>query len=310
LCLSVKVQCHIINPYHSSTISGQASEPCELRVLSSGVFVPFGEWVQLNCTFNCPNLTHWESRLQKKNLQSGLNWISVEVLVNDWEKSELFCFQDLGNGSTRQSMSVVMAYAVPRHVIIDLDQKMEEGKDHRIICMVYDVAPVKNLQIQLLRDNMVIHNLTFKEDGRKGKQMVNATYEVTASRMDNHRNFSCRAILEVAAGEFITVNSSSLIVRTYGQPDVPVLAITPESNIREGDTFTINCLSDGSPSPEYHWMVPTGANVTYARNKSMVLVSKAGKIHNGVYTCEVRNEYGQVRGSQSVQVTPPTRGKP
>ncbi|CAJ0940536.1 unnamed protein product [Ranitomeya imitator] len=89
-----------------------------------------------------------------------------------------------------------MAYALPSNVTIDLDQDMEEGKSHHVICTVYDVAPVKILQIQLLRDNTVIQNKRFKEYGQKGIQTVNNTFEVTASRLDNLQNFSCRATLD------------------------------------------------------------------------------------------------------------------
>ncbi|XP_073446724.1 vascular cell adhesion protein 1-like isoform X1 [Dendrobates tinctorius] len=183
---------------------------------------------------------------------------------------------------------------------------MEEGKSHHVICTVYHVAPVKILQIQLLRDNTVIQNKRVKEFGLKGLQTVNNTFEITASRMDNLQNFSCRATLDAATN--ISISSSSVTVRTYGPPDVPVVTITPGPNIQEGDFFNITCKSDGSPKPEYDWMVPTGADVIYTQNKSVVSVAKAGQVHNGVYTCEAKNVHGLVNGSMSVQVT--TKGRP
>ncbi|XP_073446725.1 vascular cell adhesion protein 1-like isoform X2 [Dendrobates tinctorius] len=167
------------------------------------MFVPLGEWIVLNCTFTCPNKPNWETRLQKRNHQSELNWASVEVLVDDWEKSELVCLQSLIDGSEKYDVTVVMA---------------------------------------------------------------------------------------------------------YGPPDVPVVTITPGPNIQEGDFFNITCKSDGSPKPEYDWMVPTGADVIYTQNKSVVSVAKAGQVHNGVYTCEAKNVHGLVNGSMSVQVT--TKGRP
>ncbi|XP_066446165.1 vascular cell adhesion protein 1-like [Eleutherodactylus coqui] len=306
LCLYL-IQIRIFGVY---VANGHAEEQCELTALSSEVGVPYKEWVLLNCTFTCSDITLWEGSLQKKNPESGPNWTAVEVLVDNWDKSELYCMQVSDDGSTRQSMSQVMAYALPRHVTIELVQELEEGTAHSIDCMVYDVAPVGNLQILLLRNDIVIQRSTFKADGRKGKQMVNVTYEVTASRMDNGQNFYCQATLEVTTGNFITVNSSGMTVRTYGPPGVPVVTITPESNIRKGDSFNITCISDGSPIPEYHWIVPTGANVTYTRNKSIVSVSRAGQTHTGVYTCEARNEHGRVSASRSVQVTPLMRGWP
>ncbi|XP_073510201.1 vascular cell adhesion protein 1-like [Phyllobates terribilis] len=285
---------------------GQAAEPCELRTLSSEMFVPLGEWIVLNCTFTCPNKPFWETRLQKRNPQSELNWTSVEVLVDDWEKSEMFCFQSLSDGSEKKDVTVVMAYALPSTVIIDLDQEMEEGKSHQVICTVYHVAPVEILQIQLLRVNTVIQNKRLKESGKRGIQTVNNTFEVTASRMDNLQNFSCRATLDVATN--ISISSSSVTVRTYGQPDVPVVTITPGPSIQEGNSFNITCKSDGSPKPEYDWIIPTGANVIYTRNKSVVSVTRAGQVHNGVYTCEAKNVHGLVNGSMSVKVT--TKGQP
>ncbi|XP_069623181.1 intercellular adhesion molecule 2-like [Ranitomeya imitator] len=189
--------CLIVLPVFGVFITPvQAVEPCELRTLSSEIFVPLGEWIVLNCTFTCPNNPNWETRLQKRNHQLELNWTSVEVLVDDWEKSNLVCLQSLVDGSEKYDVTVVMAYALPSNVTIDLDQDMEEGKSHHVICTVYDVAPVKILQIQLLRDNTVIQNKRFKEYGQKGIQTVNNTFEVTASRLDNLQNFSCRATLD------------------------------------------------------------------------------------------------------------------
>ncbi|KAM4038886.1 vascular cell adhesion protein 1-like [Anomaloglossus baeobatrachus] len=287
-------------------LSGQAEEPCELRTHRSELFVPLGERVVLNCTFTCSNKPQWESRLQKRNPQWGPNWASVEVLVDDWEKSELFCFQILSDGREKKDVTVVMAYALPSNVTIDLDQEMEEGKSHSVICTVYDVAPVKILQIQLLRANTVIQSKSFKDKGQKGKQTVNVTYDITASRMDNLQNFSCQATLDVATN--ISITSSSVTVTTYGQPDVPVVTVTPGPNIQEGDSFNVTCSSNGSPKPEYEWKVPTGADVTYTPNKSAVLVTRAGQVHNGVYTCEAKNVHGLVNGSRTVQVT--TKGQP
>ncbi|XP_075711560.1 vascular cell adhesion protein 1-like [Rhinoderma darwinii] len=289
---------------------GKAEEPCELRSQSSEVFVPLGEWISLECSFNCPSPVIWKTRLRKKIPQFDSNRSTVEVLVDDWEKSDLYCIQTLNDGRSIESKSVVRAYALYSNVTIDLDQELEEGKVHQVTCTVYDVAPVENLQIMLVRANTVIHKSTFKEDGRKGKQMVKAKYEVLASRMDNLQNFSCLTTLESATGVLLTVNSSSVTVRTYGQPDVPSVTISPESNIQEGDAFKITCQSDGSPRPEYHWIVPTGADVIYTQNNSILLVTTAGPSHNGIYTCEATNKYGRVSSFQNIQVTPLTKGLP
>ncbi|XP_069829531.1 vascular cell adhesion protein 1-like [Dendropsophus ebraccatus] len=288
--------------------AGQAEEPCELRAHNSEVFVPMGEWVLLNCTFTCPNVPHWEARLKKQNDQSGPTWTSVEVLVDDWEKSELYCSQSVDDGRDRESKVVVMAYALPSNVTIDLDEQMEEGKAHSLTCTVYEVAPVENLQIQLLRADTVIHNSLFTDNRKRGKQTVSAKYDIIASRTDNLQNFSCLATL-VTTRNF-TASSSHVTVTIYGQPDVPVITISPQSDIQEGDSFNITCLSDGSPSPTYHWTVPPGADVTYTQDHSTVLVTMAGQIHNGTYTCEARNAHGRVTASQNVQIIPLPKGLP
>ncbi|XP_056425729.1 vascular cell adhesion protein 1-like [Hyla sarda] len=288
--------------------TGQAGEACELRTLSSEMFAPLGELVLLNCTVTCPNTPIWESRLEKRNPQMGPTWASIEVLVDDWEKSQLVCLQTLDDESLLESKVVVRAYALPTEVTIDMDEEMKEGTAHNVTCTVYDVAPVENLQIQLLRANTVINSSLFKEDGRRGKQTVKATYDLTASRTDNLQNFSCLANLVVTRS--FAFSSSSVTLRTYGQPDVPVVTITPDSNIQEGESFNITCLSDGSPSPEYHWIVPTGAEVTYTQSSSIILATRAGLSHNGTYTCVASNKHGRVTASQNVQVTPLTKGLP
>ncbi|XP_063787547.1 vascular cell adhesion protein 1-like [Pseudophryne corroboree] len=275
---------------------------CEVQSLSDMVFVPFGEVALLNCSYTCGPVT-WKSRLRKINTYTGPNWLSTEVLVDDWETSEAVCI-DLSNSENfTQSKVLVKAYVPPSNVTIDLNEELEEGKFHLLQCRVYDVAPVEHLLVSVVRGGKEIQRSTFKEDLRQGKHTVMVRYDVMVSRRDNLQDFYCLATLQLGTGLEQVVQSPSVTIRTYGPPSVPSITVAPSSTIKSGDSFTLTCQADGSPDPIYHWNVPPGAVMTYSQKNSTVKCSRADSGHNGTYQCEARNTHGRTRSHQVMRIT-------
>ncbi|XP_068130497.1 vascular cell adhesion protein 1-like [Hyperolius riggenbachi] len=279
--------------------TGRAQE-CQVQVAREQEFVPFGEWVLLNCTYTCSR-PGWESRLQKRNTQYGSNWVSTEVLVNDWETSGIVCLADNDDGTLQKSTVTVEAYALPVKVTIDIDEELEEGPIHEVTCTVYDVAPVDKLKISAMKGSRVIDFATYEADTRRGKNTLAESLSFTVSRRDNLQDFYCQATLELETVEDNIVQSDSISVKTYAQPAVPSISVTPDV-VKEGESLTLRCQSDGLPEPEYSWDVPLRANVTYSQDRSEVIIPKTTSAHNGTYTCMAKNQYGRTRAQETINI--------
>ncbi|KAM4675703.1 intercellular adhesion molecule 1-like isoform 2-T2 [Discoglossus pictus] len=191
-------------------------EECDIEAERTRIYEKYNESALLNCTSSC-NIT-FESRLPKQNLQKGVNWFSAEVQVIDWFESIIPCIALSSSGVLFKKNIIVQAYEPPSSVTIDLQEHLEEGSSYNVTCTVYDVAPVKNLQVTVTRGEVVIHSKSFQNDTRDGPVNVTVTHEITAQRGDDLQNFSCNSILDV---EKYINTSSSVIVRTFSLPVAP-----------------------------------------------------------------------------------------
>ncbi|KAM4678323.1 intercellular adhesion molecule 2 [Discoglossus pictus] len=189
---------------------GATQEDCDIKVERNRIYEKYNESALLNCTSSC-NIT-FESRLPKDNPQEGVNWFSAEVRVIHWFESIIPCIALSSNGVLFKKNITVQAYEPPSSVTIDLQEHLEEGSSYNVTCTVYDVAPVKNLQVTVTRGEEVIHSKSFQNDTRDGPVNVTVTHEITAQRGDDLQNFSCNSILDV---EKYINTSSSVIVRTF-----------------------------------------------------------------------------------------------
>ncbi|KAM5171804.1 vascular cell adhesion protein 1-like [Mantella aurantiaca] len=291
LCLLLYI-CGVIH-------TGWSQKKCELQVESTQVFAPINEWILLNCTYTCSKPI-WESRLQKRNTLEGDDWVSIEVLVNDWETSSISCISS--DGEAPKSTVTVSAYALPTTVTIDLDEELEEGQQHEVTCTVFEVAPLANLQISVMREGKVIEMSTFARSTNKGKQSLSETYYFTVTRRDNLQGFYCQATLELGTVEDNAVQSKKINVKTFAIPELPVISITPARIVKEGESVTLTCQSEGFPEPEYSWEIPPNAHVTYSQENSKVTITKATFTHKGSYLCMAKNKHGRVRGEEYLDI--------
>ncbi|XP_072255725.1 vascular cell adhesion protein 1-like [Pyxicephalus adspersus] len=280
--------------------TGWSKEQCNVQIVSTQEFVPFGEWALLNCTYNCSRPS-WESSLKMMNEQEGDHWVSTEVLVNNWEESSISCISDAGEEELKSTVTVT-AYALPSKVEIDLEEELEEGAQHEVACTVFEVAPLANLQISVMRGGKVVDTLTFEGDPSKGKNSVSETFHFTVSRRDNLQEFYCQANLQLGTTEENMVESKKIMVKTFAKPEYPDISITPDTSIKEGESVTLTCHSDGLPEPEYSWELPSGAHVTFSQDSSQVIITKAISEHRGIYLCMAKNKHGRVRSERVLDI--------
>ncbi|XP_069802492.1 intercellular adhesion molecule 5-like isoform X2 [Dendropsophus ebraccatus] len=216
----------------------------EDKIPSSQVFAPFEETVWLNCSTPDPDDTHLESRLKKRNNTKGPNWSAVEVLVDDWEISTSYC---MTNGKEIMKHDTV-AYALPSNVSIEMEPKLEEGKEYKITCTVHKVAPLEYLTVYITRGGEVISNKSYAGPHVRDRKNVSHSYTFTASRSDNLMNFSCEAVLQLGS-ERRTVMSSEIPVWTY---KLPTVSLSLSRNITDlGEDVTAICDIDNKHPGAY-----------------------------------------------------------
>ncbi|XP_075202609.1 intercellular adhesion molecule 1-like isoform X2 [Anomaloglossus baeobatrachus] len=221
----------------------------EIKAHSSQLFVPFGEFVWVNCSTSDPKETEYESRLKKNITTKGPNWIATQVIVDDWENSTLHCLYigDKTAVPSVQSPTTVLAYAVPSNVTVDLETAVEEGKEYTINCTVQDVAPLEYLTINVFRGEDVIDHKSYNGPHVVGKKTESHVYKYTASRQDHNKNFTCEAVLQLGA-ETKSVRSPEITVQTYTLPESPDIRV--QEWIERGTVTTAECLIANAFPPE------------------------------------------------------------
>ncbi|XP_040271895.1 vascular cell adhesion protein 1-like [Bufo bufo] len=226
----------------------RSQDTLEFGAISSEVFVPFGEAVWLNCSTHKPDQTIYESRLYKNQTKRGPNWLAVQVIVRDWENSTCVCMLDTRN-YIFTSHTIVMAYALPSDITIDLQTELQEGKEYTINCMVHEVAPLEYLTINIIRGGDVIDSKSYKGPHVVNRRTVSRLHTFTAHLSDNLMKFSCEAILQLGS-ELHTVKSTEITVQTYSMSPLSASRCVQERNgyvnfkiVRSQDTMEFGAIS-------------------------------------------------------------------
>ncbi|XP_044134724.1 intercellular adhesion molecule 5-like isoform X2 [Bufo gargarizans] len=215
----------------------RSQDTLEFGAISSEVFVPFGEAVWLNCSTHKPDQTIYESRLYKNQTKRGPNWLAVQVIVRDWENSTCVCMLNTGDGIFI-SHSIVMSYALPSNITIDLQTELQEGKEYTINCTVHDVAPLEYLTMNIRRGEDVIDTKSYEGPHVVNRRTVSHLHTLTACRSDNLKDFSCEAVLRLGS-EVHTVKSTEITVQAYTLPSD--ITIDLQTELKERNEYTINC---------------------------------------------------------------------
>ncbi|KAM5172138.1 intercellular adhesion molecule 5-like isoform 1-T1 [Mantella aurantiaca] len=210
---------------------------CTLHIESDEDFVLFGQTANLNCTSDCKHL-NWETRLAKPFTDSKEFFTTVTVEVSDWEESPITCLAEL-NGKLYKTKIRVEPYVLPSRVDIDLNEKLEEDKEHELTCSVYDVAPVKHVLLSVTRGGEPFLYRTYMEDTRREPQNLKETFKFTANRSNNLQDFACQVTLNLTRVTNTTVQSSPVTVRTYALPENPIIEV--EDWVEQGTVPNISC---------------------------------------------------------------------
>ncbi|XP_072255723.1 intercellular adhesion molecule 1-like [Pyxicephalus adspersus] len=211
---------------------------CIVNIKSNKDFVIFGQTVLLECTSNCMDVV-WETRLTKLSTKKEDYSSSVEVLVQDWEDSPIKCVADSNNEKVTKAETRVIPYALPSKMTIDLKEELEEDKEHEVTCSAYGVAPVKYVILSVTRGGVVFLNKTYEGDTRREPHNLTETFKFMARRSDNMRDFACQVTLNLTRVTNATVDSPSVIIKTYALPENPRIRV--EEWMEKGTQTYISC---------------------------------------------------------------------
>ncbi|XP_063305537.1 intercellular adhesion molecule 5-like isoform X2 [Pelobates fuscus] len=190
-----------------------ADRPCEITVMDYQEFGAVNEIITLNCTSTCSTPV-WKTNLRKSNILRGSTWSSVDVAL-EMGNFTATCFSADGNIS---SIAPLCGYVPPSQVTIDMPEVLEEGTVNTITCKVYSVFPEPLLRMSVTRDRDIIYEETFEKNNWKTMVDKTMTYNFTAERSDNLKDFSCNTILELGTYSNVTKSSSSVTIRTFNLP--------------------------------------------------------------------------------------------
>ncbi|MEE6505938.1 hypothetical protein FKM82_007401 [Ascaphus truei] len=156
---------------------------------------------------------------------------------------------------------------------------------------------------ELTNDHPEPYSLHISMDGKQScseTSYATRSCNLTADRKSPTAVITCEARLKENPNITTTAKKNLTV---YYCPGTPTLILTPFADLKKGDPLNVTCHSDGSPLPEYRWIIPPGAPVTYSRDNRTIIIPQISSSHRGNYSCVVTNKHGTARGQQEVHVT-------
>ncbi|XP_075433537.1 intercellular adhesion molecule 3 isoform X2 [Ascaphus truei] len=172
-----------------------------------------------------------------------------------------------------------------------------------------DLGGTVTASCRLTNDRPESYSLHISMDGRQGCSETSyaaRSCNLTADRKSPTAVITCEARLKENPNITTTAKKNLTV---YYRPGTPTLILTPSADLKKGDPLNVTCHSNGSPLPEYRWIIPPNAHVTYSRENSTIIIPQTSPSHRGNYICEATNSYGTARGQQEVLYVTDNIGK-
>ncbi|KAG8505153.1 Intercellular adhesion molecule 2 [Galemys pyrenaicus] len=200
--------------------NGSGKDAFEVRVWPEQLALELGGDLNINCSTSCvqPETGGLETTLTKTVQASQPQWIQY-LLSNVSEDSVIHCYFTCSGKQLFKSASISVFYP-PKQVKLKLQPTwVVVGRPFSLECKVLAVVPLEKLTLTLLRGTETLHNQTFRNATVNPQEIV-VTHNFTAHQEDNHRNFSCRAELDLRAlgGELLHSVSAPQVLKVYVPP--------------------------------------------------------------------------------------------
>ncbi|XP_047434310.1 vascular cell adhesion protein 1-like isoform X2 [Mugil cephalus] len=292
--------------------SGLHVSGCDYNCTDKPVFTPsslvvkYGDPTSATCVAcnnSCQDTVSGLEKSQGVVTENGTTLVWTVDRITEWD-SALTCYYSTADKQCCTDLDVTV-YQPPEHVSISFVHHtgpMVEGHQYQLQCTVENVAPAKHLVVTFYRGEIVLDKLQSKSSEPYKPVTETFTLNITVSKEDNGAQFWCEAKLELGpeGPQPPPVVKSENITATvnYG----PKILVSANENIQitEGDTLSLNCSSEGNPSPSYSWKLPGGR--ASSSSDSVFIIQSVGSDQGGNYVCTVSNKVGTDTVNFSVDV--------
>ncbi|NXY08243.1 VCAM1 protein, partial [Pteruthius melanotis] len=185
----------------------------------------------------------------------------------------------------------VEVYSFPSDPIIEISPSLVAGEPATVTCKIPQVYPSNCLEVLLKKDEHILHEKNFFEDGSTNAETKIVTYVFYPVSEDIGKEITCVASLPIAEMNFEPKErtSSQKLNVAFGPQNTAITA-SPGSSPREGDSLNLTCVTQSNPPPQIIWSKRLAEGSLQHLIKNNVL--SIPHVHfndSGLYICEVMN---------------------
>ncbi|KAA0712156.1 Vascular cell adhesion protein 1 [Triplophysa tibetana] len=202
-------------------------------------------------------------------------------------------------------------FSFPSSPVLESSGPSLEGEKVRLICSVRDVFPADLFNIIWMDGEEELFSPE-RADFSSRLQNLTSGLSFALKAKHNDRLFSCKVLLEmdgVPAAHAIKTSSTALSL--HYPPRGTRITVSPQVDLKEGESVSISCLSDSVPVGRVVLRrvvdaIETELKANEGAETSVILPSvELGD--SGLYVCEAFNQYGSHQESVQVIVKAPPR---
>ncbi|XP_064790901.1 vascular cell adhesion protein 1-like isoform X1 [Oncorhynchus masou masou] len=314
---SALYQCEAFNEHGSqkvSTLLSVEAYPLEVEMVS-GVMAEMGSKLVLSCLASgCPQPAFsWRSMLDMPVHSRTLNQDSLSQLhlgpLGLAHEQAYTCEAKCGS-VIKSKQAEVKVFSFPSDPIIENPGPFLEDGEATLYCSVADVYPASHMQIQWLDGETELHSGV----GRYSSELQNVTSTLSFSvePEDQGRRITCRVGLQMdVVHQSQRERQAVTVLELHYAPRGTTITVSPASEVKEGESVTVSCLSDGAP---VGWMVLRRLSEdqdvklqSHNGSSTSFTLSSALLADSALYQCEAFNEHGSQKASTHVTVKAPPR---
>ncbi|XP_019904964.2 vascular cell adhesion protein 1b [Esox lucius] len=312
---SAVYECEASNEYGSQKVRTLLSVevyPLEVK-MDPAVTVEVGSILVLSCqALGCPQPAFsWKSVLPvdcnvlTQDSLSQLHLAPVGLANEQTYTCEAKC------GSVVKAKHIeVRVFSFPSDPVILNPGPFLEDRVANLYCSIADVYPSRHLRVQWLDGDKELPSDAVKNSSG----LLNWTSQLSLMVGPEHqgRRIACRVSLQTDGVPLGRRERQALTeLEIHYAPRGTTISVSPANEVKEGDSVTVSCQSDGAPVGRMVLRrISNGQGVELQSSdgsSTSFSLSSARLVDSGVYVCEASNEYGHHGARTHFTVRAPPR---
>ncbi|XP_037355619.1 vascular cell adhesion protein 1 isoform X1 [Talpa occidentalis] len=243
----------------------------------------------------------------KARTEGAKSTLTLNPVSFDNEHSYL-CTVTCGNKKLEKGIQVI-PYSFPRDPEIKMSSPPVNGNPVTLSCVIPEVYPSDQLEIQLLKGDSVMKHQNFLDMvGKKSLETRSLEMTFIPTTEDTGKTLVCQAKLHIVEVESEPKQrQSSQTLHVNVSPRVPTILVSPSPTLEEGSSVNMTCSSNDLPAPKIQWsrQLNNGDLQPLSENTTFNLISTKME-DSGTYVCEAINQAGISRKEVEliIQVAP------